>query len=354
MADLNVLGALSGISRGSIKGLSMLRENERAQEEKDRQERNRRIQYYRTYIPDMDAKQAERFLAQDDVLGDDDKRALLGVAGLRVKQQDQVDLSSVEGQLQQLRGGELSPEEAYNMFEGNLLQKNLPKAQSEQWLARARRMLDIQQEDNIDGYGGIDKFIDDWRQTKTVSGRRALAKYIKGEGKEKWLTAVSEEIPKPAPRSTGRTDEEILDDQVKEADRRISDINFELKQVESAFANLEEGTPTFDAAIKRRNELKRHREFFVDQRTGLRETGAKPVKNLKEYLTPPKPKAKPRAGVRESTKDLPRKVGEIILRKKAYQWLKKNAPKDTWSKDILTDEQIIENIKAVIDQGLVK
>jgi hypothetical protein len=345
MADLNVLGALSGISRGSIKGLSMLRENERAQEEKDRQERNRRIQYYRTYIPDMDAKQAERFLAQDDVLGDDDKRALLGVAGLRVKQQDQVDLSSVEGQLQQLRGGELSPEEAYNMFEGNLLTKHpdMDKSLRESMLARGRRMLGIQQKGGFGGYSDFDEFSRDYYSKKTKSARAGLKRFALDQGGDegkKWVEYLSDEIAPASTTTAGRTDEEILDDQVKEADRRISDINFELKQVESAFANLEEGTPTFDAAIKRRNELKRHREFFVDQRTGLRETGAKPVKNLKEYLTPPKPKAKPRAGVRESTKDLPRKVGETILRKKAYQWLKKNAPKDTWSKDILTDEQI--------------
>lgn len=86
MADLNVLGALSGISRGTLAGLKYRREEEQRIEEQKRQQRERRINLLRYTLPYMSKEQAAPLLDMDKSLGDDDKEALFAIAGAQFKE----------------------------------------------------------------------------------------------------------------------------------------------------------------------------------------------------------------------------------------------------------------------------
>jgi hypothetical protein len=92
-----------------------------------------------------------------------------------------------------------------------------------------------------------------------------------------------------------------------------------------------------------RERLTREKNHLNDLQAELAEPDAIPFKNLKAKLAPPKPKRKPKPTTRQATKDLPGKVGSIILQKKARAYLISNGYEPTE-----------ERIKTVIEQGLVK
>jgi len=343
MADLNVLGALSGIGKSTIKGLSMLRDRDREQEEQERQEREKRINFYRTYLPDMDEAQAKMFLGRDENLGDDDKQALMAIAGLRKKQEPTIDLSSVEGQLQQLRssGEAMSPEEAYNIFEGNLLQKGLPKAQAEQWLTRARRMLNIEQKD-VGAYS-FDKFLTDWQDPQVDN--QGLTKMAKDIGHPEWVDYVggTGKQPGKTPKTpTGRTPEEVIDDQSRIIGRRIRDLDTRMGTIQTNMSSFGSDHEDFPKWAEQLNELKADRDYLREKEGELGEEDAKPFKDLNKVLTRPRTKKKEKPKPKEKLGSAAKHAQLQIKRKKAMRMLREGGYKIT-----------VERVNKIIEQGLV-
>jgi len=343
MADLNVLGALSGIGKSTIKGLSMLRERDEQEEERERQEREKRINFYRTYLPDMDEARAKQFLNRDENLGDDDKQALMSIAGLRRKQERQIDMSSAENQLQELLKGDYNPEAAYNLWEGQILKNHpdWPKDYRESVLARGRRMFGVEQK-NVGSYS-FDKFLTDWQDPQVDNeGLKKMAKEI---GHPEWVDYVGSTRKQPGktPKtSTGRTPEEVIDDQSRIIGRRIRDIDTRMGVIQENMSSFGRDHEDYPKWAEQLNELKADRDYLRKKEGELGEEDAKPFKDLNKVLTRPRTKKKEKPKPKDKLGSAAKHAQLQIKRKKAMRMLREGGYKIT-----------VERVNKIIEQGLV-
>jgi len=349
MGDLRVLGAISGLGRGTLQGLELHRQREQQEEEVARQARTKRIDLYKTNLPHMDREKARILLDQDETLGDDDKNALLGIAGWDVREKRE-EIDPYFSQAQQLLEAGKDPQKIYDAFDRKLI-SNSSFGDSEKEKARALmgRMLGLEKPKADMTY---DEFIRMWQDPEI--DREGLKRRAIEQGTPQFLDYAGSTGRNPRSSSTpqGRTPEEIMDDQSKLMGRRVGVLNDDIEKINKNIVEFQDEPDKLKHWESERDRLMVEVNHLSDLQAELAEPDAKPFKNLKEVLKP-KRKPKPKLGTREATKDLPGSVGKTILRKKAMAWLKKNAP-DAVDKKKLSNDQIVENIEAVINQGLVK
>jgi hypothetical protein len=351
MANLNVLGALAGAGRGGLQGLQIYRQREAAEEERERRERNDKIQLLRNTLPSMPKADAQKLLQQEELLGDDDKFALMAIAGTGIKDRA-VSPETIEQQTNQMVGVDdpsINLQQKYDFIDGLISRSGRPASEQKLMQERLRKRLGMKTEDV--GDFTYEDFFRQWQSTDP-NDRQGLEKLAEKIGHPEWLDYVGDK-PRKVSTAQGRTDEEIIDDQSRIIGRRIRDIDTRVTPLDKLMADNGTDHEDYPKWKKEKERLMNERSFLRDREGELGQPDAKPVKNLKQWLTPPKPKAKPKPGVLESAKGLPKTVGQTMLRKRALAWLKKNAP-DAIDREKLTDDQIVENVEAVINQGLVK
>ena len=333
MASLNVLGALSGIGRGTLKGLQYHREREQQEEEKERRERNDKIRILQNTLPHMDENEARILLGRDTTLGDDDKSALMGIVGVG-RSKRKTSLDPVFEQAERLKNAGGNPEEIYKELDRIITTSQ----NTDQTKENARRWVKSTLGITTDAVGDYtyEDFSREWKATDP-NDRQGLKRLAENIGHPEWLGYVGERAPGKT-TTQGRTPEEIIDDQSRIIGRRIRDIDARIEPIDKLIANFGSDHEKYPEWVKKKQALMDQRDFLRDRESELGEPDAKPVKNLKKWLTRPMPK---KTFYDKTKKE--RNTSPSSLRGKAIDYLVNAGYEPTE-----------ERIQTVIKEGLVK